>query len=143
MANNSYPEKYDAEDPNVGLSDLEYGWLSQYYDLGSRVVSEMQKRGVLVLTAATFRDGSLAADYNYDPDMTVHEGKLLGGGMPGWQVGIINTLNALAKRFLSSWRSVPGVRKLLLLEEFKLDISYGIGVTLCQKLRAAAEKDGI
>jgi 3-oxosteroid 1-dehydrogenase len=35
------------------------------------------------------------------------------------------------------------VRKLLLLEEFKLDISYGIGVTLCQKLRAAAGKDGV
>lgn len=83
MANNSYPEKYDAEDPKLGLGDLEHDCLSQYYDLGSRVVSEMQKRGVLVLTAATFRDGLLAADYNYDPDMPVHEGKLLGGGMPG------------------------------------------------------------
>jgi len=144
MAKLSYPEKYDPSSPKLGLDELEYGWLSQYYDLGSKIVAEMEERGVIQLAAARFRDGKLASDYNYDPEMPVREGKLLGSGMPGWQVGILNFLNGITKRVLPPLRTmIPFVKEILFLEEFALDISYGIGLMLCQKLRAGLKKEGV
>lgn len=146
MARLSYPEKYTKDSSTLGLDQLEYDWLAQYYDKGSDIIAEMEAKKVIKIIPAKFNNGELAADYNHEPSMPVRDGKLLGSGMPspGIVVPALRVTNALFRRILPPIRTLmPAVKEALFLEEFALDISYGIGITFVKKLQASMKSAGV
>jgi len=47
MARLSFPEKFDPEQPELGLDRLDYALLDTYYDKGAGVIDELQRLGAL------------------------------------------------------------------------------------------------
>jgi len=140
MAKLSYPEKYNAKAPKLGLSDLEYGWIEQYYDTGSEVCKQLKERDAFSLSMAKFHSGQPMFDYNHDPENPCLQGRLLGCGMDAWMVKSLHGTNSVVKRLGWMRHAMPAFKEVLFLNEFGLDITYGIGLNFCQKTKAALKK---
>jgi succinate dehydrogenase/fumarate reductase flavoprotein subunit len=143
MAKLSYPEKYNASAPKLGLNDREYGWVEKYYDTGAEVCKQMQNHEAMPLAMAKFHDGSPMYDYNHDDENPVLQGRLLGCGMDDWMVKSLHGTNAVVKRMGWMRTAMPFMKEVLFLNEFGLDISYGIGLNFADRCKKALKKAGV
>jgi len=80
MARYSYPERYDADSPNLGLSQSEYALLEASYDNSSDAVDKLRELGALNIAEwRMFALDRSATDYlDHVPENKVPTGRALG-----------------------------------------------------------------
>ena len=91
LAQMSFPNEYSPDKEHLGLSELSYRWIEQYYDVGPQMCAELQERGVVGLVHPKFLDSGqaeheLVLDYTEHPRNLATTGRMLGSGMPIFMV---------------------------------------------------------
>jgi len=89
------------------------------------------------LTQPRFFDGGLVYDYNHWDQNPQKQGRMVAAGMPRWQRWVLHFVRIFSRLLAPLRCKFPGVKELLNLKEFKLDISYGIGLTMVARFQAA------
>jgi succinate dehydrogenase/fumarate reductase flavoprotein subunit len=135
----SYPEQFNEAKRKFGLDDLSYDWLEKYYDEGHVMVEAFRQAGVKThLSHFTKVTGELMTDYSYDPDTEpdnfAPNGRGLGiGSDPGTRQNFqtIHSYIVGAESWIRSAAAyVPGMKDLLLVNTFGIDLSYGVGIQM-------------
>jgi len=151
-ARKSFGHKFDKSNSNYGLSQREYDWLNQYYDVGPEMVQGLVDHGVTreLTNMKEQKDGTVMVDYAYSPDAEPDNkqpvGRMLGIGSDTKIKNLIHKLEGFLSRYdasISKWsQKIPGLRDLRLLRTFGCDISQGVGVEMIKSFQGVLKEKG-
>jgi len=108
MARYSYPERFNPDDPNLGVSEGEYRLLEAFYDNGFKAIDRLREKGDLdVAEWRMFALDMPAADYlAHAPENKVPTGRALGPVQKDGKMGLGSELMAQLHAALKR-RGVP------------------------------------
>jgi 3-oxosteroid 1-dehydrogenase len=108
MARYSYPERFAAGEPRLGLHESEYSLLGAFYDNASKAVDELRSMGALELIEwRGFQRDAPAFDYlDHVPENKVPTGRSLGPVGPDGNIGLGVHMMAQMEQALNE-RKIP------------------------------------
>lgn len=136
MAEQGFPEFFDINRKYYGLPKLDYERLEKFYDTGHVMVDEMVDIGLApYLSRFTKNDGNVMHDYSFHhekrPNNKAPRGRGLGlGDVPqirSFFSGLAATIDFMEPAIRYAAKFVPEMKDLLLVNNFGIDLSYGVG----------------
>ena len=149
----SFPEEFDVEAECFGLQETDYDRIVNFYDTGNVMLRQMIQHGVTPnLSPFTTVEGEHMYDYEFSeedqPDNKAPVGRGLGVGNPELVRGLIRrigrcteALDPFVRKYLAS--IFPGLKDFNVLVSFGIDLTYGVGDVMVDRLMRALDDHGV